>query len=129
MCGRLSRAMFEMESRSDAVLMQCADVMQQNNGQLKSALQMVIELQGVVKHLKRREQELGDVIAELKKDKSVLNDRLDSALEEIFKFTGNRTFTMQERLVITPRHTTPHSTSFICRHPYGSITMTTAGHD
>lgn len=120
---RLSRTLYDLESRSDAVTRHCSLILEENNRELQSAVQLVTELTGVVKFLKRKEKEQENMIAELKMDKRAMRHRLDAALGEIYKQTGNSTFTLSERFLITPRSAS--SESRVHRQSFGNVTFST----
>lgn len=82
---------------------QCSQILEANNEKLQTALDSVSELNGVVKHLKKESVKQSNAIAELKMERTVLNNRLEAALSELYRKTGNTTFTMKEKLMITPR--------------------------
>lgn len=90
-------------AQSEGVALHCESILEDSNSQLHSALQLVAELSGVVKYLKQREKKQADQIQELMMDKSLLSKRLESAFAEIYKQTGNPTWTLKERMVFTPR--------------------------
>eukprot|EP00210_Caulerpa_lentillifera_P003888 g3715.t1 len=115
---QLSRALTDLETESEVLAVQCSKILEENNAKLKAALDAVSELNGIVKCLKKQSQDQSKVISELKVEKKVLSNRLDTALSELYMKTGNATFTTREKLLITPRH------------PYGSIkTLTSTSHD
>ena len=100
--GRLSRTLCEMDAQAADLVAQCSAALQDNNAQLRAAHQLASELSGVVECLKEDAQKKADLITELKVEKDLLNGRLEAALDEIYRTTGNSTCTVRERLPMMP---------------------------
>lgn len=92
-----------MEAQSEVVAAQCSEIIEQNNEKLNAALDAVSELNGVVKYLKKESEKQSDMISDLKMEKTVLNNRLEAVIAELYKRTGSTAFTVQENLMFTPR--------------------------